>query len=124
MAKHELKIGTLTLPYTSKITYAGEIVGTETQMASGALVSDIIGFRPTITYTYDYLPATTMQALHALLRTARYFSCKYINPEGSVVTASCKVDYPSADYWIYRGGVAVWHNAVITLTRREVITSA
>lgn len=122
MAKHFLKIGTMTMPYTSKINYTGATVGNETKMASGALVMDVVGFRPTLTYTYDWLPDDTMQALHALMRQNRYHVCTYITPEGMEVTASCRMDYPACDYFTYRNGKAIWHNAVITLARREVVT--
>lgn len=123
MAKHQLIINNLTLPYTKRISYGGEYVGRETVMASGLITYDEVGFRPTVTYTFDYLPAETMAALHSLLRGGRVFNCWYLSPESnSVEFGRCIFDYPTADYFGYVGGKPMWHNASITFRRTAVKT--
>ena len=123
MAKHQLIINNLTLPYTKLISYGGEYVGKETVMASGLITYDEVGFRPTVTYTYDYLPAETMSALHRLLRANRVYNCRYLSPESNTSEyGQCIFDYPTADYFAYLNGKPVWHNAAITFRRAAVKT--
>ena len=121
MAKHQLIINNLTLPYTKLISYGGEYVGKETVMASGLIAYDEVGFRPSVTYTFDYLPADIMTALHQLLRANRVYNCRYLSPESDTTEyAQCIFDYPVADYFGYLKGKPVWHNASITFRRAAV----
>ena len=125
MPRHILVItngtNTVTLPVTKRITHSGSFEGTETVMADGTEKCDITGFRMTITYAYSYIPAADMAALHMLLRSGKYFTCTYLDVDNAEKTAAFKISYPQTDVFMYKGDVAVWQNASITLTAKGVI---
>ncbi len=123
--RHRLVIsnGTIsvTLPSVKNIVYTGTLEGDETIMADGSETTDVIGFRPQITYTYDYVPASDLATLHTLLKGNKYLTCTYLDDSNTEVTAVCKVSYPTPTIFKYKGDVAVWHNVSIVLTSRTVI---
>lgn len=108
-------------PRTSKITHGGELEGTESKMADGSLTFDVTGFRATVTYEYDYLPQSVFNSLIPLLRKHKYLTATVLDVDNVEKTALYSVAYPTAEaYKLTREGGAIWHNATIKLTAKEV----
>ena len=120
----EIKISngvtTITMPRTRQVKDTGELVYIETQMASGKLVRDVKGFRPSFTYTWDYVPAATITALVTMLRAGGYFTVDYFDVDGTDKTGVFKVDYPTFEVFTFRKGVAMWHNCTLTIKAQGV----
>ena len=113
-------ITTITMPKTRKITASGDLVEVETAMASGKLVSDVIGHRAVVTATWDYVPAATMAALTTMLRTGAYLTVGYPDPDGTDKSAKFKISIPSPGIFKFVSGVPMWHGISITMKAQEV----
>lgn len=124
MLKHRLIITdgniVVTMPTTKNITHGGELEGVETTMSDGTKKTDVVGFRLAVTYSYTYIPAEDLATLHKLLRSGKYFSCTYLDVDNVEKTAVFSISYPQTSVFMYKNGVAVWHNATITLSSKEV----
>lgn len=110
----------ITMPRTKKVSDAGEPVFTENTMASGLRVRDIKGFRPGFTYEWDYVPAATITALLALLRTGGFFTVDYFDTDGTDKQGVFSIDYPSFELFTFRNGVPMWHNCKLTIKAQGV----
>lgn len=110
----------ITMPRTKKVSDAGELIYTESTMASGLRVRDIKGFRPGFRYEWDYVPAATITALVTLLRTGGFFTVDYFDVDGTDKQGSFSVDYPSFEVFTFRNGVPMWHNCTLTIKAQGV----
>lgn len=113
-------ITTITMPRTRQVVEAGESVYNEAVMASGKRVRDIKGFRPGFTYTWDYVPASTITALVTMLRTGGYFTVDYFDVDGTDKTDVFSIEYPSFELFTFRDGEAMWHNCTLTIKAQGV----
>lgn len=112
---------TITMPRTKTPTVSGEVVANETIMASGKSVKDIIGYRAVVTAEWDYVPADTMAALVAMLRTGGYFTVGYPDPDGTDKSAKFSISIPSPGIFKFNGTVPMWHKVSLTMTAQEVV---
>jgi hypothetical protein len=113
-------ITTITMPRTRQVQDAGELAYIEKEMASGKRVRDVKGFRPGFTYTWDYVPASTITALVTMLRSGSFFTVDYFDVDGTDKTGLFAIDYPSFEVFTFKGGVAVWHNCTLTIRAQGV----
>lgn len=114
-------ITTITMPRTRQVQDAGELAYIEKEMASGKRVRDVKGFRPGFTYSWDYVPASTITALITMLRSGSYFTVDYFDLDGVDKTDVFSVDYPTFKVFTFRKGVAVWHDCTLTIKAQGVV---
>ena len=110
----------VTLPRVKDITVGAEEVCNTVQMASGKLVKDMIGYRPTVTASWDYVPASVLRELAELLRGDGFFYVRYPSPSGDA-EGTFEVEYPEMRVFRYVNGTAVWHDVKLKMTSREVV---
>lgn len=108
------------MPRTRQVAEAGEQVFKEKIMASGAIVRDIMGFRPGFTYAWDYVPASTIIDLVTMLRGGGFFTVNYFDVDGTDKSGVFVVSYPSFEVFTFRNGVAMWHNCTLTIRAQGV----
>jgi hypothetical protein len=113
-------ITSITMPRTRQVADAGEKIFAEKQMASGAIVRDVMGFRPGFTYTWDWVPAETIKSLIAMLRSGSFFTVEYFDVDGVDKTGLFAIDYPSFELFTFRKGEAMWHNCTLTIKAQGV----
>lgn len=113
---------TVTMPRTKQIADAGAVVAKESQMASGLIVRDVVGFRRGIIATWDYVPATTIASLKTLLQSGGFLTVTYFDIDGTSHTELCAVSYPTMEVFCYKDNVPVWHNCSLTIQAQEVAT--
>ena len=70
------------MPRIRDITFGGTEEAKTVKVAGGRIVKDVIGFRPTVTAVWDWVPAKTIRELTALLQQGGFFRVTYPSPEG------------------------------------------
>ncbi len=113
------KTQSVTMPRVKSISVGAEEVSNAVTMASGKVVKDMIGYRNTVTATWDYVPATTITALMDLLRSGGFFYAEYPSPQGDE-SGIFQVSYPDMEIFAFQNGIPVWHNVTLKLTAQEV----
>lgn len=111
----------VTMPRTREIKVGGKNEYKERTMASGRKVRDITGHRVEITAEWDYVPASDMAALVALIRTGEFLSVDYPDPTGTDGTGLFGVSVPTPGVFKFINGAPMWHGVSLTLTAQEVI---
>lgn len=109
----------VTMPRTRDISYGGAVEEKKTQMASGKIVTDIIGFRGTVKAVWDWVPAETIRALNALLRQGGFFDVTHPTPDGEV-TEKMTVSFPTMEVFTFRRGMPVWHSVTLDMSTQKV----
>lgn len=94
-------------------------VANKVTMASGKVVKDMIGYRATVTATWDWLPADTLSSLAVLLRSGGFFVVDYPTPNGDA-TGTFEIQYPTMSIFGFKNGIAVWHDVKLSMTAQEV----
>lgn len=113
-------VTTITMPRTNSVVDSGEVLATESTMASGKIVRDIKGFRAGFTYSWDYVPADTIAQLVAFARTGGFFTVGYFDVDGTEKSGTFSLSYPAFGVFCYKNGVAVWHNCKLTIKAQGV----
>ncbi len=108
------------LPRVKDVQVGAQEVANTVTMASGKVVKDMIGFRPSITASWDYLPASILSSLAALLRSGGFFFVEYPSPTGDN-DGTFEIQYPTMTVFQYKDGVAVWHDVTLKMTAQEVL---
>ena len=111
---------TITMPKTSEVVDAGEVLFKENTMANGNLVRSIKGFRAGFTYVWDYLPADTITQLIAFVRTGGFFTVSYFDVDGAEKSGTFALSYPTFAVFGFKNGTAIWHNCTLTIKAQEV----
>lgn len=109
------------LPRTRDVQTSGEVVCSETTMASGKMVMDIRGFRPAFTTTWEWLPAGLLNRLLPILRQGGYFQVSYPDPTGQDVTAMMRVEESGQRIFKFVDGNPMWYGLTLTCTSQEVV---
>lgn len=107
------------MPQVRDISYGGQSEENQATMASGKIVSDIVGFRRTVRAEWDWVPADTIAALNGLLQQGGFFSVTYPTPEG-IRTDSMIVPFPTMEIFTFRNGIPIWHHVVLDMSAQEV----
>lgn len=118
----QLIINGLILPQTSRDKYScyEEDLGSQLEMISGRMVTELRGKVQIVTWSYDYLGDALCRPLLATLRSGRSFPVSYL-PDSSDNLVSgqfLKTSLTNPTFAFSRGGKAFWHNIAFTL--REV----
>lgn len=118
----QLIINGLVLPQTSRDKYScyEEPLGSQIEMISGRLVTELRGKVQIITWSYDYLGDALCRPLLAALRSWSPLQVSYLPDSGDqlVTSAFVKTALTNPTFAFSRGGRAYWHNIAFTL--REV----
>lgn len=110
------------LPRTKNITYADKPVVNETEMASGKIVQDITGMRPTFTATFEYIPSDVLKEVIGLLRVGGFFEVTYPTPVGGTQSGAFKiVENSGQKIFKFVDGVPMWYGLSLTFTAQGVI---
>lgn len=118
----QLIVNGITLPYTSHDKYQSwpEELGTQIEMISGRVITEVRGHVQKIRYQYDYMGNALWRQLAAVLRSGGTFPVTYLPDDGDeLVTGTfiCeKLTNPS--FAFARNGQGLWHNVAFAL--REV----
>jgi len=107
------------MPRIKDISVGAVEVANTVTMASGKVVKDMIGYRATVEAVWDFVPASKLTALAALLRSGGFFFVEYPSPTGDA-SGMFEIEYPSMTVFAYKGGVAVWHDVKLKMTAQEV----
>jgi len=107
------------MPRIKDISVGAVEVANTVTMASGKVVKDMIGYRATVEAVWDFVPASKLTALAALLRSGGFFFVEYPSPTGDA-SGMFEIEYPSMTVFAYKGGVAVWHDVKLNMTAQEV----
>lgn len=110
---------TIEMPRIKDISVGAVEVANTVTMASGKVVKDMIGYRATVEAVWDYVPASKLTALAALLRSGGFFFVEYPAPTGDA-SGMFEIEYPSMTVFAYKNGVAVWHDVKLKMTAQEV----
>ncbi len=109
----------VTMPRVKAISVGGTEVSKQTEMASGKIVKDLLGYRPSIVAQWDYVPASTITALLTLLKTGCFFTVTYPSPTGDA-SLVCSIDYPTLGIFAFIDGVPMWHSVTLVMDGQEV----
>lgn len=108
------------MPRIKDITVGAEEKSRQTVMASAKIVKDIIGFRPIVTASWDYVPADSIARLIAFVRSGNFLWVEYPSPTGDS-EGYYEISYPNCEVFCYKNGKAVWHNVTLKMTAQEVV---
>lgn len=115
----QLVIDGITLPETSRDKYRcwPQELGTEVEMISGRIVSELRGKVQMIHYEYDYFPAALWRQLAAVLRSGRTFPVTYLPDDGDelILSSFRKISLAEPSFAFSRDGEALWHGINFTL---------
>lgn len=122
MSVQQLIVGGVYLPQTSNDKYKcyPMQLGTQLEMVSGRMVTEIRGNVQMIEYSYDKMPDATYRALVRALRQSNSINVVYL-PDDSDTMVSSKficTTFPTPSFAFGDGGKAVWHGVAFAL--REV----
>lgn len=109
----------VTMPKVRAVEVGATEVAKTTEMASGKVVKDVLGYRTTILAQWDYVPATTIVSLLALLRMGGFFQVEYPTPEGGN-TDTFEVEFPTIGIFAFVGGEPMWHSVTLWMQAQEV----
>lgn len=110
---------TIEMPRVKDVSVGATEVANKVTMASGKVVKDIIGYRATISASWDWVPADTIKALAVLLRGGGFFRVDYPAPSGDAF-GIFEIQYPTMTVFGFKNGVAVWHDVKLSMTAQGV----
>ncbi len=122
----QLIINGLVLPETSRDRYScyEQDIGTQLEMISPRLVTELRGKVQIISWSYDYLGDELCRPLLNVLRSGGSFPVSYLPDTGDTLVTSrfLKTQLTNPTFAFSRNGKAYWHNIAFTL--REVSAHA
>ena len=107
------------MPRVKDVAVGAKEVANTVTMASGKVVKDVLGYRTTITATWDYVPAAAIVTLLTLMRSSPFLYVEYPSPSGDA-SGTFEAEYPTLTVFCYKNGVAVWHDVTLTMSAQEV----
>lgn len=118
----QLIVNGLALPVARGDRYScyEEDLGTQLEMISGRMVTELRGKVQVISWSFDYLPDEVVRPLLATLRSGGPFPVQYLPDNADQLAAGSfiKTSLTNPTFAFGRGGRAYWHNIAFTL--REV----
>lgn len=109
------------LPRTKNIETSEEMVYEETEMASGKIVMDIKGFRPSFTAEWEWLPSGLLEKLLPMLRQGGFFNVEYPSSDGLVQIGKFKIQSSGQKVFKFVNGNPMWYGLQLTFTGQEVL---
>lgn len=116
----KIKIEDITMPRVRSMETGGEEVVSEKTMAAGNLVRDIIGWRATVTASWEWVPQETLAKVTALARQCRYVTLAYPDPVEGNASGEFKIEIGNQKVFRFRNGEPYWYNVELKATAREV----
>lgn len=113
-------IDSIVMPRTRSLELGGEAVCVETSMASGKLVRDVVGWRMTLTASWEWLPQETMAALVGLTRSGRFVTIQYPDPVNGTAAGQFGITIGKQKVFRFRDGEPCWYNVELEATAQEV----
>jgi hypothetical protein len=104
------------MPKVRDVTCGGTLEGDENTMSDGTKTFEVKGFRSTVTSVYDWVPQNIINDLVSMLRSGKYFTVSYPDPDGTDRTALMSVDPPESKVYKYVGTVPYWHNVTLKMS--------
>lgn len=117
----EIIIDGITMPQTRTLEIGGEYEAKTETMASGKVVKDLIGWRTTLTATWEYVPAETLTAVIAKARNGHFLKIKYPDSDGSTPERLFSIDIGNQKIFRFIGDKPYWYNVELTATAQETI---
>lgn len=117
-------IGGIEMPRTRQIEIGGESVVKTVTMASGKNVMDVIGFRRTISASWEYVPALTLKAIVNLARQGGYVEITYPDSTGKAAVGNFEIEIGQQKIFKFVSGEPMWYNVELKATAQEVDTNA
>lgn len=116
-----ITIGGVTMPRTKKVEVGGELECNEAKMASGKLVRDVIGWRPKISASWEWVPAETLAQVVAIARDGGYVEVSYPDADGSEASGMFAIEIGNQKIFKFNGTVPMWYNVELEAKAQEVI---
>lgn len=107
------------MPRTRNVEVGGELITKTTTMASGRVVEDIVGWKPTVTASWEYVPSDTMQELVALVKLKNRVMLTYPAPDGNQ-SGEFKIEIGNQKIFKFVNGVPMWQNVTLKAVAVEV----
>lgn len=108
------------MPRTRTLEVGGEDVAREKTMASGKVVRDIIGWRKTVSASWEWLPADTLAEVVALARQCGFVTIEYPDVVNGTVSAKFSIKIGNQKVFKFRNGNPYWYNVELSATAQEV----
>ena len=114
----------ISMPKTRTLQVGGEYVSKEKTMASGKMVRDILGWRMTISASWDWVPAEILSQLVQKARSGTFLTIQYPDSTGQDATGIFSVDIGNQRVFRFVNGAPYWYSVTLTATAQEVTEDA
>lgn len=114
----------ISMPKTRTLQVGGEYVSKEKTMASGKMVRDILGWRMTISASWDWVPAETLAQLVQTARSGNFLTIQYPDSTGQDASGSFSVSIGNQRVFRFLDGAPYWYSVTLTATAQEVTEDA
>ena len=115
-----ITIGGIEMPRTKSLEVGGAYEAVETTMASGKGVRDIIGWRPELTATWEWVPVGLLAQLVPLARSGGFVEITYPDSTGDTETGNFTIEIGAQKIFKFVNGNPMWYNVELTATAQEV----
>ena len=115
-----IKINGIEMPRTRSIEVGGDVEAKEATMASGKIVKDIIGFRKTITASWEWFPADLMARIVEIARTGDFVNIEYPDSTGKVESGLFKITIGNQKVFKFINDSPLWYNVELSATTQEL----
>lgn len=117
---NEAQTESIELPRTN-YRIGGDEVKTSTQMASGKIVEDVIGYRIKIMASWEYIPDSEIKKLHKYLRESTLLKVGYHDIVNGDTSGMFRISYPDTGIFKFLNGIPMWYGAKLTMVAQEVL---
>lgn len=93
----------------------------ESEMASGRIVQDILGYRPSFTVTYEYIPEHILVPVVGLIRQGGFFKVEYPTPTGAGEGMFKISDTSGQKIFKFVDNAPMWYGLTLTFTSQVVV---
>lgn len=119
-----ITIGNILMPRTKTLEVGGETETKTIVMAGGLEKQYVIGYRPVLAATWEYVPADILAQIVALSRAGGYVSITYPDSEGGTATGNFRITIGNQKIFKFVAGNPMWYNVELTATAQGVINNA
>lgn len=108
------------MPTTKSITIGGDIEAKEATMASGKIVRDVLGFRKSITASWEWFPMELMQQVVNIARAGEFVTLEYPDPTGKVHIGRFTISIGEQKIFKFVKGKPLWFNVELNAVAQEL----
>lgn len=116
----EIWINGIQMPRTRTLEVGGEYEANTITMASGKVVKDIIGWRTTLTASWEWLPADVLTAVVAAARAGKFVTITYPDATGKTISKKFTIEIGNQKIFKFIKDTPMWYNVELTATAQEV----